>query len=182
MDNELYHHGIKGQKWGVRRFQNPDGSLTEAGKSRYYDVASSYDARYNYASEKYARKMEKRAEKWQKKADEAKADKDLEWAGSQEYAKKAQKKADRYKLKAEAQQKANEDRLKLDSKMKTSKQVVQNILYGSLGGTAYRNAIARGATKGRARAEAILAGTITGTLLRKSGEKKAYGTTVHSGI
>ena len=35
--NELYHHGIKGQKWGVRRFQNKDGSLTSAGKQRYYD-------------------------------------------------------------------------------------------------------------------------------------------------
>lgn len=33
--NELYHHGIKNQKWGVRRFQNPDGTLTEAGKQRY---------------------------------------------------------------------------------------------------------------------------------------------------
>lgn len=33
--NELYHHGIKGQKWGVRRYQNPDGSLTAAGKERY---------------------------------------------------------------------------------------------------------------------------------------------------
>ena len=33
---ELYHHGIKGQKWGVRRFQNKDGSLTPAGKERYY--------------------------------------------------------------------------------------------------------------------------------------------------
>lgn len=33
--NELYHHGIKGQKWGIRRFQNKDGSLTEAGVSRY---------------------------------------------------------------------------------------------------------------------------------------------------
>ena len=32
---ELYHHGIKGQKWGVRRFQNKDGSLTQAGKKRY---------------------------------------------------------------------------------------------------------------------------------------------------
>lgn len=33
--NELYHHGIKGQKWGVRRYQNPDGSLTTAGRIRY---------------------------------------------------------------------------------------------------------------------------------------------------
>lgn len=32
--NELYHHGIKGQKWGVRRYQNPDGSLTALGKKR----------------------------------------------------------------------------------------------------------------------------------------------------
>lgn len=31
---ELYHHGIKGQKWGVRRYRNEDGSLTVAGKQR----------------------------------------------------------------------------------------------------------------------------------------------------
>lgn len=33
--NSLQHHGILGQKWGVRRFQNPDGSYTEAGLRRY---------------------------------------------------------------------------------------------------------------------------------------------------
>lgn len=32
---ELYHHGIMGQKWGIRRFQNPDGTLTRKGKERY---------------------------------------------------------------------------------------------------------------------------------------------------
>lgn len=35
--SELYHHGIKGQKWGVRRYQNKDGRLTAAGKKRYSD-------------------------------------------------------------------------------------------------------------------------------------------------
>lgn len=32
--NELYHHGIRGQKWGVRRYQNYDGTSTEFGKKR----------------------------------------------------------------------------------------------------------------------------------------------------
>ena len=37
MNNELTHWGIKGQKWGVRRYQNKDGSLTAAGRERYGD-------------------------------------------------------------------------------------------------------------------------------------------------
>ena len=35
MDNHLEHHGIIGMKWGVRRYQNKDGTLTNAGKKRY---------------------------------------------------------------------------------------------------------------------------------------------------
>jgi len=34
LDNYLSHHGILGQRWGVRRFQNADGTLTDAGKKR----------------------------------------------------------------------------------------------------------------------------------------------------
>ena len=36
MYDYLIHHGIKGQKWGVRRYQNEDGSLTDAGRKRKY--------------------------------------------------------------------------------------------------------------------------------------------------
>ena len=34
--NELQHHGILGQKWGQRRWQNPDGTYIEEGKIRYF--------------------------------------------------------------------------------------------------------------------------------------------------
>lgn len=37
--NELYHHGILGQKWGIRRYQNEDGSLTPDGEKRYAKAA-----------------------------------------------------------------------------------------------------------------------------------------------
>lgn len=42
VDGQLYHHGIKGQKWGIRRFQNKDGTRTPAGKKRYKEDIKQY--------------------------------------------------------------------------------------------------------------------------------------------
>ena len=46
MNNNLQHHGIKGQKWGRRRYQNKDGSLTPAGKQRY-GSEENFESRYD---------------------------------------------------------------------------------------------------------------------------------------
>ena len=52
--NELYHYGVKGQKWGVRRYQYADGTLTPAGKKRYNQttanrVSSMMNQKVSYA-------------------------------------------------------------------------------------------------------------------------------------
>ena len=63
--NELMHHGIKGQKWHVRRFQNKDGSLTVAGKKRY-STGSDGDAKAKFKDmvDKYkAKKAASKAKK-----------------------------------------------------------------------------------------------------------------------
>lgn len=50
MSNYLVHYGIPGQKWGNRRFQNEDGSLTPAGEQRYYTDSGTGNVKYSVPS------------------------------------------------------------------------------------------------------------------------------------
>ena len=79
-EEELEHHGIKGMHWGVRRYQNPDGSLTAAGKLHYRieSVTGTYDPKGNnpYVSErrkknrlKEIEEAEQRKQKEQKRSE-----------------------------------------------------------------------------------------------------------------
>lgn len=71
-NNTLQHHGTKGQKWGIRRYQNKDGSLTPAGKKRYGIVGSIKEYRSNKKKQKQrAEALEKAREAKKTKAEEA---------------------------------------------------------------------------------------------------------------
>jgi len=58
--DEIWHHGIKGMHWGIRKYQNEDGSLTEAGKKRYYKYKDDIEiARKSLAESRKARSDKK---------------------------------------------------------------------------------------------------------------------------
>ena len=64
--NELMHYGVKGQKWGIRRYQNKDGTLTNVGKHRYSTIEKTGSKK----QEEQAKKIDKKT--WSSLSPEAK--------------------------------------------------------------------------------------------------------------
>lgn len=108
--DELYHYGILGMKWGVRRYQNKDGSLTNAGRHHYYG-----DASVARAHSKYQEAVDNR-KKAQRNGKNVKTAKNNEYRSEFEYKTKREaarirskniefKKKSKYRQKLEAQYK-----------------------------------------------------------------------------
>lgn len=150
ISDELYHHGIKGQRWGVRRFQNPDGTLTPEGKARY---GNSLGER-GIGNKGFIRKLatgdhvllgSKRVGEW----NERMLDKHIA---------KKEAKGKSHKISSairEAQKGRNISRDIYESKASTGKMVAQDLLFGMAGAQNYRSARGRGVTRGKALVEAL---------------------------
>ena len=75
LSDELYHYGQLGQKWGIRRYQNPDGSLTAEGKLRYRKGPDGEYVKLTFSERRAAIKKQKTLEKARKAAEAAKKNK-----------------------------------------------------------------------------------------------------------
>lgn len=179
VSDELYHHGIKGQKWGIRRYQNEDGTLTPAGRERYGKDLGEYATKkqgivrklatgdHILGRKRWGEMLEGHYEKQAKKNKEA---------GRKEEAKA-------YDELRKAQRQRNIDREKYLSNASTGKIIAQNILLGK-GADSYRVERQNQAERGKAATASILAyagdvmfgmGGITGIAGDMYKSKQRYG-------
>lgn len=169
----LAHYGVLGMKWGVRRYQNEDGSLTEAGKAHYRTDSKAGRvgrALFNGLSgQRLAVKLNKgyRTEKKEIKAerDRQKADIKANTSGDERKAKLKQLKSDYKKTLTEAKMntarsifsgQSDEENRRIQSQS-VAQMLFKNSLFGDYGALNYERARAQGTGKFKSAVNAVLA-------------------------
>lgn len=156
-NESLSHYGVKGQSWGVRRFQNEDGSLTAEGKARYGQSKEYTEDRGFFRGDIVRSNEGTRMGEWRQYRHE----KNLKKAQEKHDTKKEAK----YKSKLEAQSAANDN-------MKAYKRHSSTAKLMFMDGN-YAHARARGSSRAASFIEATV--PVVGTALRFKRDKKAYG-------
>lgn len=164
-DDYLIHYGVKGQRWGERRYRNEDGTLTAEGRE-HYGIGKMTDTKRYLGGDNLRRGFAKwREKRHAQNLEKAKA------SGNQ-------KKIEKYKSKLDAQRKANQD---MDRYMKDSsedKLVAENVVAIGLGTGKhmlhnYRKARARGESGVSAFIESAI--PVYGLAKRMKRNKERYG-------
>lgn len=140
--NYICHHGIKGQKWGIRRYQNENGSLTSAGKKRYS----------SFATKRYEKKVQKYTQKAEKQEAKSKA------AGNyvpSKYRRKAEEAASR----AKRSQEFDDNYMRELGARSDTKHFVMQALVGPFAYQSYLHQRAANVSKGKAMVNTMLFGT-----------------------
>ena len=129
---ELYHHGIKGQKWGIRRFQNENGTLTSEGKNRYNKIQKE-SAKYEKKSKKQNAKIDNVWEQATRRGIISRSD----ISRFNYYSEKRKLYDDIAKsLKKQKLTDKTFDEIHITNKAKTGAKVTSGLLAGALGGSA----------------------------------------------
>lgn len=132
-DDHLAHHGIKGQRWGLRRYQNPDGTLTEEGMRRYGIVGSDGKLQVSDRIKDDYRRQKSEDSNWRNDIKEEKRD-------NVQISKRRQQLIEQYKEKGLTQEQAEVAAIKRERTEKIIK---------IAGAVALTAAVAYGAYKGR---------------------------------
>lgn len=178
----LIHHGIKGQRWGVRRYQNEDGSWTPAGEKRYGKEFKSKNGLLGIALRTRLTDSDRffglgsddlkqgRVAYYENKVNKLSSKKNK--------SRHEKAKLNKAKLKLRAQKAANANREAYNDRSSVTKLWIQNKIMGTNRAERYRDARARGSGRARSLVEGLLYKNIIGYGLRRRGNKKTYGTHV----